>query len=137
MAFVEDEDDEDDDAGPLRLVRIALPWNAYLSESATVNIVYPHSSGNGVLSDVVVSDGFEVVAVTLFRRATIGTYADGSVGIEHLDLQFSCVAVVLDEPLAGRRLIDGSSGQSAEPFTADSDRWQALTANDGCPIWIP
>jgi len=131
------EDDDDDDEGPLRLVRVALPWKAFLSESETVSIVYPHSGGGGVLSEVVVSDGWDVVAVTLFRRVMIGTYTDGSLGIETLDLQYSCVAVLLDEPLEGRRLIDGSTGELGERSSAEEHIWRSLTTDDGCPIWVP
>ena len=130
-------DDEPEDDGPLRLVRFAVPWKAFLSDLAIVNVVYPHSSGGGTLSEVVVSDGWDVVAVTLFRRATIGTYPDGSVSVELLDLKYSCVAVVLDGALGDRKIIDGSTGEPGEPFTADDELWQSLTTQDGCPMWVP
>ena len=36
-----------------------------------------------------------------------------------------------------RKVIDGSTGEPGEPFAADSDLWQSLTAEGGCPIWVP
>jgi hypothetical protein len=134
------EDDLDDDPfdyGPLRIVRSALPWTAFISDLTTVSIVYPHSGGGGILSDVIVCDGPDTVAVTLFRRWIAGTYPDGSSNIEPLDLQYSCVAVALSKAVEGRKVIDGSTGKAAAPFPADDELWRSLTERDGCALWVP
>lgn len=139
VAVWRDEDAEDpkDDHGPLRVIRVALEWSCYTSDGQTLRILYPHSGGSGSLSEVIVSAGSEVVAVTLFRRAIVGTYPDGTSSLETLDLQYSAVAVLLDEPLGRRTVIDGSTGSPGRPFSPTEPSWLERTARDGCPLWIP
>jgi len=91
---------------------------------------------------VVVSEGLEVVAVTLFERMLGGVLPDDSIAASSLAAVPGCLEVELDRPLASRKLIDGSTGLAPRMRDRDAsepaeDWFYAGALARGCPRWMP
>ena len=98
-------------------------------------------SGPGAaIAEVVVHETFSVVAITLFERELAGTYPDGAVAARALAAVPACIEVELEQPLGQRRVIDGSTGETARILDRGarepSQDWIYLKVFErGCPLW--
>ena len=127
---------------PLRLVLRPLEWQAYdlLEEGRGIRVFYGHSPSEAV-ADLVLSESAEIVAITLFERSLEGVYPDGSVPAKSAVGTASCLEVRLDERVAERRIIDGSTGRATRLRALDApegtlDRFFSAALERGCPRWI-
>lgn len=141
-----DADDDDDDLEPLECAPLPVAIKAYdveIGGPATVRLFFEGPGGRdlepgGELSDVVVLEQWDRVAIALVRRVVSGDAPDGTVlGGELLirGKQFS-LDVVLREPLEARPLIDASTGEPvARVKRTSTDPLPGEVA--GTPRWIP
>jgi hypothetical protein len=141
-----DADDLPDDEGPLRWFRSPLDWTAYDEEGSVLRVFFIQpgtGSGPGAaIAEVVVSECLDVVAVTLFERVLSGVLPDGSIAASSLAAVPGCLEIELDRPLAGRKLIDGSTGLAPRMRDRDAsepaeDWFYARALARGCPRWMP
>ena len=135
-----------DSEGPLRWFRSPLKWTAFDEEGAVLRVFFSQAgtgSGPGAaIAEVIVSEGPDVVAITLFERVLTGVYPGGSVAASALAAVSGCLEIELDHPLAGRKLIDGSTGLSPRVRDRDApepeeDWFYGRALAGGCPRWIP
>src|SRR3954453_4366500 len=81
--------------GPLRWLRLPLEWNAYDEEGTSLRLCFIQSgtaAGPGAaISEGMVSEGVDVVAITLFERVMAGVYPDGSIAVSALAAVPGCL----------------------------------------------
>src|SRR4051794_38624841 len=121
--------DEEDlaDEGELRWVRAPCPWSEYdiADEGRRLRIAYD----GGRIAEVIVAETPMVVAISLFERELVGALHDGSVVAQAAIAEPACLAIELELPVRTRRVIDGTTGETAR--RVDGTAWR------DCPLWVP
>ena len=140
------EDVEDDDFEPLECVRLPVAIEAYDVEvggPSTIRLFFRMPGGfapepGGGLSEVVVLEDWDRVAIGLVRRLVQGDAPDGTVYGGELLIRGVQVSldVALHDSLGERPLIDASTGNPVarvERHSTNQLRAEAI----GTPRWIP
>jgi hypothetical protein len=132
---------------PLAWVERAVPWSVFEREGeATLRIFYVQSGSaegpDAALAEVSVRESSSAVEVRLFERVLAGTYSDGSTAASAAGAVAACLEIALAQPLGERKVIDGTSGQSARTLDGNAPPgegdWFLLRAlARGCPRWVP
>jgi hypothetical protein len=95
-------------------VRSPVAWDTFDAvDDDRLRIFYAQAgSGEGpgaAIAEVVLSESLKVVSVSLFERELVGLLPDATGRLrEEAAAVFSCLEIKLAQPLAGRRVIDGS-----------------------------
>jgi hypothetical protein len=133
----------DDEDTRLRSRRVPIPWVACEVRPREPSVVIEYQQAgtadgpNVPLSDVVVSFGADVVAVSLFERRIGGVRPDGAVMVRNLKRVTSFVEVPLPADPESRRIIDGTTGREGDRLALpDGDDLRRYGAR-GCPLWVP
>jgi hypothetical protein len=135
------------DPGALCWFRSPIQWSRFeaVEDQAAVRVFYFQAGGSQGpawnVSEVHVSESPREVEITLFERVLGGTFLDGAAAATTLAAVPGCMEIALSEPVADRRLVDGSTGKRALPLDRAAgpgkDDWAAASASlQECPRWI-
>jgi hypothetical protein len=139
------DDVEDEELEPLECVALPVSVEAYdveLGGFSTVRVFFRMSGGQspepgGALSEVVVLEQWDRVAIGLVRRVLSGDAPDGTAlgGEPLIEGPQVSLDVVLREPLRARPLIDASTGNAIPRIARTST--DVLPAEAlGTPRWV-
>jgi hypothetical protein len=146
-----------DDKGPhdateendrLRWLKLPVEWATFSlveDDPCAVRLFYAKSGlDQGDLAEVFVSESVDTatVAITLIKRLLEGVSSDGTHYGGPMNRRSFCVEVALETPLGRRTLIDGATGQPAEPLRRNAsfpDQHTAFNVAEAtcCPRWMP
>jgi hypothetical protein len=141
-----DLDDARKEEGTLRWIRSPVEWTAFDEDGSVLRLFFVQagsaSGPGGAIAEVVLSEGPDQVAITLFERVLGGVHPDGSIAARSLAAVGGCLEIELDRPLAGRKLLDGATGLTPHKRDRDArepeeDWFHARALAHGCPRWMP
>lgn len=130
--------------GPLEVVARPVEVTGFEpvdEHSAAVRIRYQTAGTadgpNVPLAEVAVVEASDVISLTLLERITSGVTPEGWPLSENIAAVSGFVEIGLRQPVAGRRVIDGTSGRTVPPLQLGDPDPRTRYGRRGCPRWVP